>query len=127
MDEGKPDWVAIIFALLLARGVSARRKLKKVESDMGQDRREDFERVAREARRREVLDQLFTYHPPKEGQPERYQRIRDAAKEFARVILEEAPKDGGEGILDLPHETTLALDRVSEAVMHANAAIARHE
>lgn len=36
----------------------------------------------------QVLDDLFTYHAPKPGQPERYNIIRKAAREFAQVIVD---------------------------------------
>lgn len=65
-----------------------------------------------------LLDQFFTYHPPKGDQAERYQRIRDAAKEFAAVIYELTPT--------CPDQTA-AVRKVREAVMTANAAIACYE
>lgn len=60
----------------------------------------------------------FTYHPPREGQPARYDRIRGVARAFAQVIVQETPAS---------REQSLALTRLEEAVMHANAAIARRE
>lgn len=59
----------------------------------------------------------FTYHAPKHGQPELYVEIREAAKRFAELIEASAPAS---------RERDLALDKLDEAVMHANAAIARH-
>lgn len=70
----------------------------------------------------EAIDKAFTYHPPHGDQAERYQLIRDAGRAFAHVIAETAPFDDG-----FPRETLLAIDKISEAVMQANAAIARHE
>lgn len=32
------------------------------------------------------LENNFTYHAPKTGQPERYQRLRERAKELAYLI-----------------------------------------
>ena len=41
------------------------------------------------------VDHLFSYHPPKgERDVEAYQRIRDAGKAMAHVILEETPSSG---------------------------------
>lgn len=64
------------------------------------------------------IDQRFTYHPPKPGQPERYERIRNAAKEFAELIVAECPDS---------RERSVALTKLETSVMFANAAIARHE
>lgn len=60
----------------------------------------------------------FTYHPPKEGQPERYEKIRAAAKEFSELILTLTP---------LSREQAQALTQVEQAVFWAIAAIARNE
>lgn len=65
-----------------------------------------------------TLDNIFTYHAPKGDQTERYQKVRDAAKEFARVILESTPQSP---------EQTLAVRDVQRAVMMANCAIATNE
>lgn len=64
------------------------------------------------------LAKRFTYHPPKEGQPERYVLLRDKAHEFAKMI--EA------NCLD-SREKSLALTKIEEAVFWANASIARNE
>lgn len=67
---------------------------------------------------KEMIEQLFTYHTPKPGQQERYQAIREAAKNLASVIV---------------HNTTVGADQsaamrhVREAVMTANASIALEE
>lgn len=60
----------------------------------------------------------FTYHPPKPGQPERYEAIRAMAKEFAERIVIETPES---------REQSLALTKLEETVFWANAAIARNE
>ncbi|MCR4341007.1 MAG: hypothetical protein NUW01_14090 [Gemmatimonadaceae bacterium] len=60
----------------------------------------------------------FTYHPPKEGQPERYVEIRDAARVLAHTIVELTP---------VSHEQSVALTHLDAVVMNANAAIARNE
>ncbi len=61
------------------------------------------------------LDNWFTYHAPKEGQPERYLRIRDAGRVLAQAILMNAPPGA---------DQTAAFRKVREAVMTANQAIA---
>lgn len=62
------------------------------------------------------LEKRFTYHAPKEGQPERYTQIRAKAKELAELVVELAPSS---------RERSLALTKIEEGVMWANAAIAR--
>lgn len=61
------------------------------------------------------LENVFSYHAPKEGDPEKYTKIRNAAKDLARVILENTPPCA---------DQSAALRKVREAVMTANAAIA---
>lgn len=64
------------------------------------------------------LEIRFTYHSPKEGQPEKYTKIRQFAFELAKLLEEECPDS---------REKSLALTKLEEAVMWANAAIARRE
>lgn len=64
------------------------------------------------------IENRFTYHPPKEGQPERYEQLRAGAKEMAYLIEEHCP---------CSRERSIALDRLDEVVFWANAAIARRE
>jgi len=59
----------------------------------------------------------FTYHAPQDGQGERYQKIRDTGLYVANLINAECPESP---------EKSLAVTRIEEAVMWANAAIARH-
>jgi hypothetical protein len=61
------------------------------------------------------LEPIFTYHPPKGDQSKRYDKLRTAAYEFAKMILECTP--------ECPDQTA-AIRKVREAVMTANAAIA---
>jgi hypothetical protein len=61
------------------------------------------------------LDQLFRYHPPKPEQLQRYEAVNQAAKSFAKVILENTP---------LSADQSDAIRKVREARMTANAAIA---
>jgi len=61
------------------------------------------------------VDDVFTYHPPGPGDPERYENIRAHAKALAQVILSETPQCA---------DQQAALRHLREAVMTANAAIA---
>lgn len=58
----------------------------------------------------------FTYHAPKEGQPEVYTAIRDFARQYAIMIARYTPKS---------REQSLALTHLEETVFWANASIAR--
>ena len=64
------------------------------------------------------IENNFTYHPPKPGQPERYQAIRDKAKELAILIDRKCPDS---------REKSIAMTELESAVFWANAAIARNE
>lgn len=64
---------------------------------------------------KEVIEDLFTYHAPKPGQPERYQAIREAAKHLANVIVENTAVGA---------DQSASIRHVREAVMTANASIA---
>lgn len=63
----------------------------------------------------EQLENWFTYHPPKVGQPEKYEAIRAAAHEFAKVVVELTPESADQSV---------AVRKIREAVYSANAAIA---
>ena len=63
------------------------------------------------------IEHIFKYHAPKEGQPEKYVKIRDTAKEFAILVNELVPQS---------REQSLAFTKLEEAVMWANAGIARY-
>ena len=64
---------------------------------------------------RAELERCFTYHPPTGDQPARYERLRNAAGEFARVIME---------CVGPCADRTAALRHVRDAVMTSNAAVA---
>lgn len=64
------------------------------------------------------LANRFTYHPPKAGQPDKYTLIRANARSLAEEINALAPDS---------REKSLAITSLEEAVMWANAAIARNE
>lgn len=70
------------------------------------------------ARLREQIDRSFTYHKPSGDQPERYVALRFQARQLAMTIAELTPES---------REQSLALTKLEEAVMFANAAIARNE
>lgn len=61
---------------------------------------------------------IFTYHPVKNDQEARYVEQRGMAGSLALTILENCPSS---------RERSLALTKLEEAVMWANAAIARNE
>lgn len=63
-------------------------------------------------------ERVFTYHPPQPGQPERYGRLRQAAKELSLVLNTMCPPS---------RELSLAQLKLEEAIFFANAAIARNE
>ena len=62
------------------------------------------------------VDDVFTHHPPEhDTQVLAYERVRQAARTFAGVLLNELP---------VCHDQQLALRYVRQASMIANAAIA---
>jgi hypothetical protein len=65
-----------------------------------------------------IIENNFTYHAPKGDQPERYERIRMRAGFVAQTINELCPDS---------REKSLAMTKLEEAVMWANASIARNE
>ena len=66
----------------------------------------------------ERIENSFTYHKPTEDQAVRYVNIRNHAKDFAYMIENVCPDS---------REKSLAMTKLEEAVMWANAAIARNE
>lgn len=92
---------ALMFAYGLAGEVMPERKLKYPTGQM-------------EAR----LENTFTYHAPKEDQPQRYEMIRAKAKELAYLIVGCSPPS---------REQSLALTDLESCIFNANAAIARNE
>lgn len=63
------------------------------------------------------LENRFSYHAPKEGQPEKYEAIRGKAKELAHMIDELCPDS---------REKSVAMTNLETTVMWANASIARN-
>jgi len=65
-----------------------------------------------------TIDNNFKYHTPKNNQPEKYENLRNKAKELAYLIEELCPNS---------REKSLAFTKLEEGVMWANASIARNE
>ncbi len=66
----------------------------------------------------DTLGHIFKYHAPFGDQATRYQEIREAGGYLAQIITNLAPES---------EERTLALRKIQEAVMWANASIAINE
>lgn len=64
------------------------------------------------------IERNFTYHAPKDDQQQRYESIRYKAKMLTAYINEYCPDS---------REKSLAITKIEEAVMWANASIARNE
>lgn len=79
--------------------------------------REQMLEMQKETQRQRERHNL-TFHPPKEGQQERYQALRLKALELALLVIELTPYS---------REQSVALTEIETAVMWANAAIARNE
>ena len=67
---------------------------------------------------KEDLKNRFTFHPAKDEQPQRYAALRATALDLAYQIAEDTP---------VSREQSLAFTHLEQAIMWANAAIARHE
>lgn len=67
---------------------------------------------------KQELEKRFTYHAPKGDQAHRYETIRQEAKFFAERLEDLCPDS---------REKSLAFTNLEQAVMWANAAIARRE
>ena len=66
----------------------------------------------------DLIERNFKYHSPKNNQPDRYQELRDKAKEFAYLIDQLCPNS---------REKSLAMTKLEESCFWANASIARNE
>lgn len=80
--------------------------------------RPDMSKYAISDEKRAQLENSYTYHAPKEDQPERYVLIREAAKTFAYVILENSPTS---------REQSIAMTDLEKVVTMVNKAIACNE
>jgi hypothetical protein len=63
-----------------------------------------------------VIENIFSYHAPTPDQVKQYERLRQSAKTLAYVIEAECPAG---------REKSLAMTNLENALMWANAAIAR--
>lgn len=63
------------------------------------------------------IENAFTYHPPVGNQADRYNRLRSSAKALAYLIDDLCPPS---------RERSLAMTKLEESVMWANASIARN-
>lgn len=63
------------------------------------------------------IENNFTYHPPSPQQQRKYETIRSQAKDLAHYFNAVCPPSA---------ELTTAIRHIENAVMWANAAIARH-
>ena len=64
-----------------------------------------------------TVENNFTYHPPKPDQIEKYTAIRDTGKNVVELINDVCPES---------REKSLAITKIEEAIMWANAAVARN-
>jgi hypothetical protein len=64
------------------------------------------------------INTRFTYHKPHGNQPEKYEQLRNKAKELASLYLDLVPES---------REQSLAITALEESVMWANAGVARRE
>ena len=67
---------------------------------------------------KEDIENRFTYHAPKDGQPQKYESLRSGIKDIAKMLNEYCPES---------REKSLAITHLEEACFWANASIARHE
>lgn len=70
---------------------------------------------------KKITDELktrFTYHRPKDGQPEKYEAVRELAHNYAHTLSQLCPQS---------RELSVALTKLDEVVFWANASIARRE
>jgi hypothetical protein len=68
--------------------------------------------------RGEEIDEIFVHHSSKPNQTPRYEAIRSQARVLAHFIAQNTPSS---------REQSIAITKLQEVVMFANAAIAIHE
>ncbi len=66
----------------------------------------------------EQVAKVFRYHPPHGDQAKRYEMLRGASRDLAMLMSDLCPES---------RERSVAITKVQEAVMWANAAIAINE
>jgi len=64
------------------------------------------------------IDKRFTYHPPFGMQPKKYDELRSEGKRLALLI---------DGLCPDSREKSIAVTKLEEVIMWANASIARNE
>ncbi len=64
------------------------------------------------------IKEAFTYHAPNDDQLPRYQEIRNTGRQFAEYLIKACPPS---------RELSIAITKLREAVMWANASIAVNE
>lgn len=64
-----------------------------------------------------TIETNFSYHAPREGQPEIYGQLRAQAKDLAYLVAALVPAG---------RERSLAMTKLEECVMWANAGVARN-
>lgn len=64
------------------------------------------------------IERAFTYKAPRVGQEDRVEEIRNRARDFANALVQMTPES---------REQSLALTKLEEVVMFAEAAIGRNE
>lgn len=65
----------------------------------------------------ERIENDFTYHQPNDVAVVKHEKVRDYGASYAKLLLSQCPES---------RELSLALTHLEEAVMWANAAIARN-
>jgi len=65
-----------------------------------------------------TIENNFKYHRPLEKNIAKFKEIRDEARTFAKLIMDEVPECA---------ERTIAFRKIEEAVMWANAGLARNQ
>jgi hypothetical protein len=90
--------------------------MKQGETEMTPEEKKEF--YGPQGNRDPEVEAAFTYHPPFGTQYDRYDGLRREAKKLAYQILINCPNS---------RERSLALRKLEESTMWANAAIARNE
>lgn len=76
------------------------------------------EKVWKRGYNEDTIENNFKYHKPMEKNIEKFKEIRDEGRTFAKLMMDEVP--------ECP-ERTLAFRKIEEAVMWANAGLARNQ
>lgn len=67
---------------------------------------------------KDQIDEIFTYHKPFGDQPQKYEELRQKARQLAYLINDTCPES---------REKSLAITNLQQAIMWANASIAINE